>query len=58
MKIHKGRHGVEKSFFTVYLPSKYREALRQLAAHEDTTMSEIVRALIKARVEHLTQLGE
>ena len=43
----------EKSFFTVYLPSKYREALRQLAAHEDTTMSEIVRALIKARVEHL-----
>ena len=53
MKTQKGRHGVEKSFLSVYLPNEHREALRRLAREEDTTMSAIVRALIKARVEHL-----
>ena len=55
MKTQKGRHGVEKTFLTVYLPDKYREALRRLAIAEDSTMSAIACALIKARVEHLIE---
>ena len=54
-KTQKGRHGVDMSFLTVYVPSKHREALKRLAVEEGITMSAIVRTLIKQRIEHLLQ---
>ena len=55
MKSQTGRHGVDMSFLTVYVPSKHKEALQRLSRDEDITMSAIVRALIKQRIEHLLQ---
>ena len=53
MKSQRGRHGVDMSFLTAYLPTKHKEALQRLSRDEGITMSAIVRTLIKQRVEHL-----
>lgn len=38
---------------TITIPEAHHKALKDLAAREDVTYSAIVRALIKARVEHI-----
>ena len=53
MKSQRGRHGVDMSFLTAYVPSRHKEALQRLSREEGITMSAIVRTLIKQRVEHL-----
>ena len=53
MKSQKGRHGVDMSFLTAYIPTQHKEALKRLSHAEGVTMSAIVRTLIKQRVEHL-----
>ena len=58
MKSQKGRHGVDMSFLTAYLPTTHKAALQRLSHAEGVTMSAIVRALIKQRVEHLQGIGE
>ena len=49
----KNRHGVEMKKVTVTLPQTDHEKLATLSAQENTTMSDIIRSLVRQRVEHL-----
>ena len=46
------------SFLTAYIPPGHKEALKRLSHAEGVTMSEIVRTLVKQRVEDLARYGE
>ena len=47
------RYGVKMKTLTVTIPIEHHGKLKDLAAREQTTLSAIVRTLIKQRVEHL-----